>query len=171
VPHQPMALVLMGVSDSGKTSVGKLLSKILGWPFYDGDDFHSPENVRKMASGIPLDDNDRSSWLDELHNLIADQLARGTSMLLACSALKRSYRARLSGGDPRIIFVYLQGDFDLIYARMQARSQHYMKAGMLRSQFASLEPPGDAFTVNIDQHVEDIAGQIIHDLNLKPSNV
>jgi gluconokinase len=103
--------------------------------------------------------------------LIADQLARGTSMLLACSALKRSYRARLLGGDPRIIFVYLQGDFDLICARMQARSQHYMKAGMLRSQFASLEPPGDAFTVNIDQHVEDIAGQIIHDLNLKPSNV
>lgn len=164
-----MALVLMGVSGSGKTSVGKQLSEILVWPFYDGDDFHSFENVCKMASGIPLDDDDRLTWLDELHDLIADHLAQGRSMLLACSALKRSYRARLSEGVPGVVFVYLQGDFDLIYTRMQARGQHYMKAGMLRSQFASLEPPGDAITVNIDQRVEDIAGQIIHDLDLKDS--
>ncbi len=160
----PQALVLMGVSGCGKTSLGQRLSQILGWPFFDGDDFHPLENVAKMAAGIPLTDEDRAPWLAALHDLIADHLVQGQSLLLACSALKQKYRAQLSAGNPGTIFVHLKGDFDLIFGRMQARAGHYMKAEMLRSQFAALEEPAEALTVDISQNLDTIVAEIMEKL-------
>jgi gluconokinase len=164
--HSPTALILMGVSGCGKTSVGELLSQELGWPFYDGDDFHPQANVDKMAAGIPLDDADRAPWLKVLNNLMGDHLNTGKSILLACSALKQSYRTQLAEGNPGTVFVYLKGDFNLIFGRMQARADHYMKSEMLRSQFEALEEPHDALWVNIDQSPQEIAAQIMGGLGI-----
>jgi len=161
----PQALVLMGVSGCGKTSVGQRLSQVLGWPFFDGDDFHPKANVDKMAAGIPLSDDDRTPWLANLHDLIAEHLAAGKSLLLACSALKQTYRDQLAEDNPGTVFVVLRGDFDLIFGRMQARTGHYMKAGMLRSQFTTLEEPAEALTVDIDQDLDKIVKEIIYLLN------
>jgi len=164
---QPQALILMGVSGSGKTAVGELLSQKLGWPFFDGDDFHPKENVDKMAAGIPLDDNDRIPWLMNLHDLIADHLAERKSLLLACSALKQTYRDLLLEGNPNTLFIHLKGDFKMIMSRMQARSGHYMKPEMLYSQFETLEEPTDALTVDIGQNLDRITEEIITQLHLR----
>jgi gluconokinase len=164
---QPQALILMGVSGSGKTVVGELLSQKLGWPFFDGDDFHPKENVDKMAAGIPLDDDDRTPWLLNLHDLIADHLAERKSLLLACSALKQTYRDLLLEGNPNTLFIHLKGDFGLIMSRMQARSGHYMKPEMLYSQFETLEEPTDALTVDIGQNLDRITEEIITQLHLR----
>jgi gluconokinase len=164
---QPQALILMGVSGSGKTAVGELLSQKLGWPFFDGDDFHPKENVEKMAAGIPLDDDDRIPWLMNLHDLIADHLAERKSLLLACSALKQTYRDLLLEGNPNTLFIHLKGDFGLIMSRMQARSGHYMKPEMLYSQFETLEEPTDALTVDIGQNLDRITEEIITQLHLR----
>jgi len=160
------AVILMGVSGSGKTSVGEALAQALSWPFYDGDDFHSRKNVDKMAKGIPLDDEDRQPWLECLQDLIRENIEAGRSMVLACSALKARYRDVLKGGLEGIKFVYLTGDFDLIYSRMHHRSEHYMKAEMLRSQFRDLEAPVDALTVLVNRPIEAIVDQIIEKLDL-----
>jgi gluconokinase len=165
--NPPQAIVLMGVSGCGKTSVGMELSRILGWSFFDGDDLHPPENIAKMAAGIPLDDDDRIPWLANLHDLIAHHLSEGQSILLACSALKKKYRHQLSEGNHSTVFVYLKGDFDLIFGRMQARPGHYMKADMLRSQFETFEEPEDAIWVNIEQNIEQITKRIIQELGLE----
>ena len=157
----------MGVSGCGKTSVGEQLAQILDWPFFDGDHYHPPENIEKMASGIPLDDSDREPWLAALHNLLTDHLSINKSVLLACSALKQKYRQQLQGGNSNIFFVYLKGDFDLIFNRMQARSGHYMKSEMLVSQFAALEEPAGVVAVDIHQSVQGITEEIITKLNLK----
>ena len=157
----PQAIILMGVSGCGKTRVGFALCAVLKFPFYDGDDFHPPENVAKMAAGQPLDDQDRAPWLSNLQALIHGHLIAGKSMILACSALKEKYRTRLSKGNPGVVFVYLHGDFDLIYQRLTARSGHYMPAGLLRSQFEALEPPKDAIIVEINQSVENISEKIL----------
>jgi gluconokinase len=159
---RPKAVVLMGVSGCGKTSVGKELSRILGWPFLDGDEFHPPENVTKMASGNPLDDADRVPWLRNLHDLITEHLTKGQSLLLACSALKQKYRDQLAEGNPDTIFVYLKGDFDLIFRRMQSREGHYMKPEMLKSQFATLEEPSEALIIDIANPVGQIAETIVN---------
>lgn len=164
---RPQALILMGVSGSGKTAVGELLSQKLGWPFFDGDDFHPKDNVAKMAAGIPLDDDDRTPWLLNLHDLIADHLARGKPLLLACSALKQTYRDLLLDGNPNTLFVHLKGDFGLIMSRMQARAGHYMKPEMLNSQFETLEEPTDALTVDIGQNLDRITEEIITKLKLR----
>ena len=163
----PLAMILMGVSGCGKTSAGRRLSHNLSWPFFDGDDFHPPENVDKMAAGIPLDDDDRALWLSNLHDLMAEHLAEGKSLLLACSALKQMYRDQLAEGNLETVFVYLKGDFNLIFERMQTRSEHYMKANMLRSQFDALEEPVDALTVDIDQNLDTIVKEIVTQLRLK----
>lgn len=157
----PLALVLMGVSGCGKTSVGQALSQSLGWPFFDGDDFHPPANVAKMAAGLPLNDNDRAPWLANLHDLIARHQAERQPMLLACSALKEKYRQQLAGGNPGTVFVYLKGDFELIFGRMQARQGHYMKAEMLRSQFEALEEPIEALTIDIRLTLDEMIGEIL----------
>jgi gluconokinase len=162
--HQ--VVVLMGVSGSGKTAVGTRLSEQLGWSFYDGDDFHPRENVEKMASGIPLDDGDRTVWLAALHEIIAEHLVQDQSMLLACSALKKKYRDQLAEGNPGTVFVYLKGDFDLIFERMQTRTGHYMQAEMLRSQFDTLEEPGEALLVDVNQSLDTIVSIIITQLSL-----
>ncbi|MBK8905805.1 MAG: gluconokinase [Anaerolineaceae bacterium] len=154
--------VLMGVSGSGKTTVGQALAARLDCPFYDGDDFHPPENVAKMASGTPLNDADRAPWLARLAELLEKHGERGEKAVLACSALKQKYREKLRVSQ-QVQFVYLAGSFDLIWQRMAERTNHYMKADMLRSQFAALEPPkvDEAIYVSIDQDVDEIVDQIL----------
>jgi len=155
-----MILVLMGVSGSGKTTIGARLAEELGWRFLDADDFHSPENVRRMAVGIPLTDRDRQPWLDRLRDEITRAIAAGENMTLACSALKRSSRQSLLV-DPQLVrFVYLRGSMDLIRQRLRNRSGHFMKEDMLASQFAALEEPVDALIVDIDERPGRIVEQI-----------
>ncbi|MGQ0580082.1 MAG: gluconokinase [Betaproteobacteria bacterium] len=152
-----MIVALMGVSGAGKTTVGKLLSKRLGWPLLDADDFHPPANIEKMRSGIPLTDEDRWPWLDRLNGLLRETESNGESALLACSALKSKYRQRLAAGCSDLRWVYLKGSFELIESRLKVRKGHYMKAGLLESQFAALEEPVDAITADIDATPEAIA--------------
>ncbi len=155
--------VVMGVSGCGKTTVGEALAAHLSCPFYDGDDFHPPQNVAKMAGGIPLNDADRAPWLAILAALIQEHLDRGETAVLASSALKKRYRDQLRVND-QVQFIYLDGDFDLIWVRMQDRQDHYMRAEMLQSQFEALEEPDEdeAIKVPIDQSVDDILAQILH---------
>jgi gluconokinase len=158
-----MIVLLMGVSGSGKTTVGKLLANNLGWKFEDADGFHSPANIKKMSQGIPLTDEDRQPWLASMASAIRDWLKRSENVILACSALKQKYRDRLLI-DPQVKLVYLRGSFDLILSRMQQRGSHYMRPDMLRSQFEALEEPQDALTVDITPSPADIAREIDHRL-------
>ena len=158
-------IILIGVSGCGKTSIGRLLAGHLGWAFIEGDEYHSTENIRKMASGIPLNDGDRHPWLKALHDHLAQCHKKNQPVVMACSALKERYRDVLRGNQPGIHFVYLEGDFDLIYARMQARA-HFMKMDMLQSQFDTLEKPEDALVVDIRETPEIIISQIISAYNL-----
>jgi gluconokinase len=155
--------LLMGVSGSGKSTVGLALAQKLGVPFYDGDDFHPPQNIAKMSAGIPLDDADRHVWLVRLHRLIANHLARGNTAVVACSALKKSYRDQLRQGNDGLQIIYLEGSFDLIRQRMATRPNHYMKAEMLQSQFDTLEPPSphNTLIINIEQSLDNIIKQIL----------
>lgn len=153
--------VVMGVSGSGKSTVGRLLAEQLGCDFFDGDDYHPAVNVEKMRNGIPLTDDDRAGWLAKLASMLADHAVVNKSAVIACSALKESYRNILQGNLRSLIFVYLKGDYDTILARMQARSGHYMKPEMLQSQFATLEEPKDDITASINQSPEDIVNQIL----------
>ena len=146
---QPLAIIIMGVSGCGKTTVGKLLSERTGIEFFDGDDFHSPANKQKMANGLPLNDDDRAGWLTRLADLLKDRLSQGKNTILACSSLKQKYRDILNTQPGNVCFVYLKGSYDDIYKRMRTRSDHYMKAGMLKSQFETLEEPADALIVDI----------------------
>jgi gluconokinase len=156
------AYIVMGVSGCGKTAVGMALAKHLGCPFYDGDDFHTAENVAKMASGTPLDDADREPWLASQAEVIREHLRQGKTMVLANSALKKRYREQLQVSS-QVRFIYLKGGFDLIWQRMQERQGHYMKAEMLRSQFEALEEPeqDEAVIVPIDVSVKDILALIL----------
>jgi gluconokinase len=158
-----MFVILMGVAGSGKTTVGILLAKRLQCPFYDGDDFHPPANVTKMAAGTPLTDDDRAGWLAALAEVIRDGLGRGESGVVACSALKESYREVLRVDEAKVKFIYLKGSYEVILQRMQSR-KHFMKPAMLQSQFASLEEPADVpwidVTLDPDEIVRRIAEQI-----------
>lgn len=160
------AVILIGVSGSGKSTIGKRLSNRLGWEFVEGDDIHPPENVRKMASGIPLNDQDRLPWLRSINALLMEKQAGGESTIVSCSALKRKYRQLLAQGVENLIFVYLEGDYDTIFNRMQSRDPHYMKADMLRSQFEALESPesSEALKVSIEQPVERIVKEILREV-------
>src|SRR6476660_5656974 len=157
-------IIVMGVSGSGKTSVGKALAEHLKWDIYDADDFHPPENVVKMANGIPLDDADRAPWLAALHQLISDSLRLDRPGVLACSALKERYRQQLLHGNDGVQLVYLKGSYELIWSRMQKRTGHYMKPRMLLSQFEVLEEPSEALTVDISLSVEEIVQFIIEQM-------
>lgn len=154
--------VVMGVSGSGKTTVGQALAARLDCPFYDGDDFHPPENVAKMASGMPLNDADRAPWLAHLAELLKKHVTRRETAVLACSALKKRYREQLRVSE-QVQFVYLAGSFDLIWQRMSQRTDHYMKADMLRSQFAALEPPtaDEAIHLSIGQAINAMVDHIL----------
>jgi gluconokinase len=154
--------VVMGVSGCGKSTVGKLIAQALDAHYAEGDSFHPPENVEKMRSGQPLDDQDRAPWLAAMAAAIRDWNAKRETVVLACSALKRRYRDVLrSGGEVR--FIHLAGDKALIAARLAARKDHYMPPTLLDSQFAALEPPGEdeAITLPIDASAEIIAARAL----------
>jgi gluconokinase len=151
-----MFVIVMGVSGCGKSTIGRLLAERLDCPFYDGDDFHPAANIAKMSQGIPLNDEDRAGWLAALADLIRSSLQKGESGVLACSALKQRYRDQLRVDDKQVKFVYLKGSYELIKARMLARPGHYMKPGMLDSQFATLEEPVDAVAVSIENSPQEI---------------
>jgi gluconokinase len=153
--------IVMGVSGCGKSSVGQSLAQSLGWDFYDADDFHPPENVAKMANGTPLDDSDRAPWLASLHALISSSLKADSPGVLACSALKERYRQQLTDGNDGVQIVYLKGRYDLIWSRMEKRTDHYMKPHMLQSQFDALEAPTNALTIDISKPVDEIVQEII----------
>ena len=153
-------VVLMGVSGSGKTTIGRALAQRLGWRFRDGDDYHPPANVEKMRAGRPLDDHDRGPWLDRLNALLRHDLAKGHPVVLACSALRQRYRDRLSAKVPGTLFVHLSGSFELIAARLQGRRHAYMPADLLRSQFDALEVPEEALTMDVALTVEEIVESI-----------
>jgi len=155
----------MGVSSSGKTTVGKALAARLGWDFYDGDDYHPLVNIEKMAAGVALNDEDRLPWLAALQAMIASGLKHNRPGVLACSALKESYRQVLLKDNQGVVIVYLKGDFDLIHTRMADRADHYMKPGMLKSQFEILEEPVNALTMDISLSVEAIVQKILVTMN------
>ncbi len=161
-----MVIILMGVSGSGKTTIGQLLAQSLGWTFYDGDDFHPQANIEKMRQGTPLTDDDRASWLAALQQLIDHLLQNDRSAVLACSALKQVYRRRLQRHPENVRFVYLKGDYDLIRQRLTARQRHFMRPGLLGSQFATLEEPQEVLTVDIAQSPEAIVNTITAALQL-----
>ena len=157
-------IIVMGVSGSGKTRVGKALAGSLGWDFYDADDFHPASNISKMAEGTPLDDSDRAPWLDALNELLRSCLTRNRPGVLACSALKERYRAKLLEGNIGVQLVYLKGSYDLIRSRMAEREGHYMKAHMLKSQFDALEEPSQAWTVDISLSVDEIVENLMRNM-------
>jgi gluconokinase len=162
-----MNIILMGVSGCGKTSIGKILARKTGKKFLDGDDYHPPENIRKMQAGEPLNDDDRKPWLQELMRLL-DEAGKGKGCILACSALKQSYRDMLSGSSgSEVVFVYLKGSRDLIAKRLNARVGHYFPKNLLESQFSDLEEPSDTLTIEIDLDPESIADRIIRMLNIR----
>ena len=136
-----MIIILMGVAGSGKTTVGRLLASELGWHFYEGDDCHPRTNIEKMQRGIPLTDDDRWPWLQALREVIDVCLAHGTSAVMACSALKQTYRDYLIGDRDEVKLVYLKGTYDLFYQRLAQRQGHFMPKELLTSQFTTLEEP------------------------------
>jgi len=161
-------VVIMGVCGCGKTTVGQALANRLGWQFFDADDFHPPANVAKMATGVALTDEDRAPWLDRLAAEMRALARKGSHAVLACSALKESYRQRIAcgmenpegDGTSGIRIVYLKGDAKTIGPRLALRSGHYMPASLLASQFAALEEPEDAMVIDIRQTTEAQAAQI-----------
>lgn len=157
-------VIVMGVTGSGKTTVGQALAQRLGWDFYDADGFHPIENISKMASGIPLDDADRAPWLASLRALISASLQQKRPAVLACSALKASYRQKLLEGNKYVLVVYLKGTYELIWERLSTRQDHYMKPEMLQSQFDILEEPTDVLTIDIARSVDQIVGEIVRSM-------
>lgn len=160
-----MIAIVMGVVGSGKTLVGRLLAQQLGWEFADADDFHSSANVEKIHRGIALTDEDRAPWLQSLRAQILRWIAEGRNAVLACSALKRSYRQELAAG-PEVRFVYLKGSAELIAQRLRSRQGHFADEKILASQFADLEEPEDAVTVDINQTPDQIVTEILEKLSI-----
>lgn len=156
----PLVLFLMGVTGSGKTTLGLALGEAWRWPYRDADDYHPPENVEKMRTGVPLTDDDREPWLLALHALAAETLAEGGGVIIGCSALKAAYRRRLRGSLERVVFVWLDLPADILQQRLRARQGHFMPASLLASQLATLEPPRRALRVNGDQPVPALVAEI-----------
>ncbi len=154
-----MIVIVMGTTGSGKTTIGGLLAKRIGWEFVDADEFHPPANVEKMKHGIPLTDADREPWLKALHDKIIQWNSEGRNVVLACSALKQSYRDELRVGSG-VKFVYLKGSYELFSKRVLARKGHFAKQDLLVSQFATLEEPADAITVDAGPAPEQIVAEV-----------
>jgi gluconokinase len=160
-----MIVIIMGVAGSGKTTIGKMLAKYLQWEFCDADDFHSRSNIQKMQRGIPLNDGDRLPWLQNIQAAIKKWLEENRNVVLACSALKASYRQYLFVGDERIKLVYLQGSFELIQKRLHQRQNHFLPEKLLPSQFDTLEEPQeDAIWVDISASPELIVSNLAQSL-------
>ena len=157
-------IYIMGVAGSGKTTIGKLLAAKTGIPFFDGDDFHPPQNKEKMKAGTPLDDEDRQQWLHQLH-ILAVEHSKLNGAIVACSALKQKYRDILADNISKTVWVFLQGNYDLIYDRMKQR-EHFMPARLLGSQFADLEIPNAALTIDIQNDPTDIVETIVEYLKI-----
>jgi len=154
-----LILILMGVVGTGKTTVGIQLAKKLGWQFADGDDFHPQVNVEKISHGIALTDSDRAPWLAALADAIGKWNSERRNVVLACSALKRSYRNQLQA--PGVQFIYLKGDYDLIAARLHSRHGHFATESILKSQLADLEEPDDAVTIDVEKSPSEIVAEIV----------
>lgn len=156
----------MGVSGAGKTTVGRLLAERLGWAFHDGDDLHPDANVRKMASGIPLTDDDRWPWLERIGSVMRRCDDAGRHAVVACSALRERYRVFLAGQSGDVAIVFLRGDRKTIRRRVEERDGHFMPPDLLDSQFDSLEEPRDAVVVDVAGSPEEIVGAIVSGLRL-----
>ena len=168
-PQTPCALIVMGVSGSGKSTIAEKLAEHLGWRYEDGDTFHPASNVAKMSAGHPLTDEDRWPWLQAIADEIDRTCKTGESIVIACSALKHSYRDVLVHGRDDVRIVYLRGTQELIASRLSQRKGHFMPPGLLASQFKTLEPPDpdeNPLTVSIDASVEEIVDDIIGQLRL-----
>lgn len=161
-----MIVIVMGVVGAGKTTIGKLLASQLGWEFADADDFHPQSNVEKIRHGIALTDEDREPWLDRLREAIARWIPDGKNIVLACSALKRDYRAKLCVG-PDVRFVFLKGSAALIVDRLRSRHGHFAGESILASQLADLEEPETAITVEISDTPQQIVAEIRKGLHLE----
>ncbi len=162
-----MIVVLMGVSGSGKTTVGKILAKDLGWTFIEADDYHPAANVEKMHKGIPLNDEDRRPWLQALRQRIDEVIAEHGNAVVACSALKHAYQEYLGHHAPESVrYVYLRGSEELIRQRIAARKGHFFNPSLLHSQFETLEPPEDALVVDVTPPPDQIAAEIRRRLGL-----
>jgi len=165
-------VIICGVSGAGKTTVGKLLAQELGWHFYEADDFHSPGNVEKMRTGVPLTDEDRWPWLENLRELIERELSAGENAVLACSALKRKYRERLCVG-PDVKLIFLRGDCAFITERLRRRHGHFMNPALLQSQFGDLEEPQQeqpAITIELGRLPHELVEEIKAKLFLARNN-
>jgi gluconokinase len=172
-PHAAAAVV-MGVSGSGKSTVGAALADRLGWEFVDGDSLHPPANVAKMHAGQPLDDRDREPWLDAIAARIDSWIEEGRPGVITCSALKRRYRDRIIGDRAEVRLIYLSGSRDMIGGRLATRRGHFMPASLLDSQFAVLEPPGPEehpIVVDIDRPVAAIVDAIVTGLSSQPATM
>jgi gluconokinase len=161
-----MIVIVMGVVGAGKTTIGQLLAEQLGWEFADADHYHSAANVEKIRRGIGLTDADRAPWLESLHHAIVRWIDAGQNVVLACSALKRSYRQQLAAG-PEVKFVYLKGSAALIAGRLRARRGHFADEHILNSQLHDLEEPATALTVEITGTPQQIVGFIRSKLGLE----
>lgn len=162
---QPSIVYIMGVSGSGKTTIGKKLSAATGLPFFDGDDFHPPANKEKMKAGHPLNDDDRKDWLIRMNELAKEQ-SQQKGAIIACSALKEKYRKILANQiKSPVYWVLLQGNFRLIQKRMEARKDHYMPPSLLQSQFDTLEAPANAIMIDIENDPEEIVADIFRQIN------
>jgi len=158
-------ITVMGVSGCGKTTIGSALAHRLGWKFIESDEYHSEADIQKMSQGVPLTDEDRWPWLERLNKLLHEEIQDGQRIVLACSALKQSYREILYTGIHDGIYIYLKGSYGLIRKRMQQR-KHFMKANMLQSQFDALEEPRNALIFDIRLAEDDIIDQIMRKLML-----
>jgi gluconokinase len=163
-----MVVLLMGVSGVGKSTVGKRLATHLGWRFHDADDLHSPDSIARMRSGQPLDDDARTPWLRRVRDLISRLSRERVNAVVACSALKASYRALLLDGLSDVHLVHLAAPADVLRSRVRGREGHFMPDTLVDSQVAALEPPANALTVDATPGVEEVVRQIVDDLGLGP---